>query len=886
MKKKILAGILIFLMMISAGIPETYAAGTILPDQSGTMYEASPHFVTSTPDSVPDAEQDSLTESEPQEVPASEGLINEEVELCPTCGLPNCAEGCTEHPEHCSCQVHPVSGEPKDKDSDRADLNDYTPEQVETFTKGLIVNGKLITGIELKNYLFQTLKKKDFPLAINQMNKDQAGSLEGLVSSHEGTRIVEEMVHPGFISNDYSVSKMISSFSRNRLGLLAAAPVSGPVWPNEGAILLDKKAVALLNDLWEVTLKIQGKNYKTTSDVVLIIDNSNSMYNDASRIKNTKIAAKEFGEELLKVGSTTRLAVVVYGSGLVDSTVFFDSTTKTQFTQYIDSINQNGRYANKNDSGGTNIQAGLHEADRILYSAQSTGTLKNIVLLSDGEPTHSYPFIGTATYANCSSNHTWWDQTGGTVTNIRWQDPLAVDYGILVGSGSDYPMNYNAIVRATCRHGYTELYWVGKFDVNGQFRSGSGTNNGVATIWEANQTKAKGTTVYSIALQAGTNGEAVLKAVASDGTLGKGYFRIAADETNVPRVLTNAFASIAGSIAIAASNSRVTDPMGDKVALEFSGASPVYTNDLAAYRARRADVYLSQGSLTYDPVTRSILWQSGNVNEGNDPTMIYRVGVRPGVTILAGEIVDTNKKTTFEYTDYLQNPVVKEFPLPKVNVGGGTILVHWYRVNELGEPVNSDGVTVKEPQFAQQIQPADYFESNGTSALNYNKSYLVTAQEFADYEYWKFIWNHLTGSAPSVSVTIPAGDSSQEVWFGYYLDELSDLLIVKTIEGDETDPGQKFLFQVTGTDAKTAGIDLTVSLSGNSELLIKDLPKGNYTVRELTEWSWRYTPDKKQIDVATKPGSTADVSFRNQKSSDQWLSGDSWIHNIFQLLGK
>ncbi|UUM13243.1 VWA domain-containing protein [Clostridiaceae bacterium HFYG-1003] len=880
MKKKILAGILIFLMMISAGIPETYAAGTILPDQSGTMYEASPHFVTSTPDSVPDAEQDSLTESEPQEVPASEGLINEEVELCPTCGLPNCAEGCTEHPEHCSCQVHPVSGEPKDKDSDRADLNDYTPEQVETFTKGLIVNGKLITGIELKDYLFQTLKKKDFPLAINQMNKDQAGSLEGLVSSHEGTRIVEEMVHPGFISNDYSVSKMISSFSRNRLGLLAAAPVSGPVWPNEGAILLDKKAVALPDDLWEVTLKIQGKNYKTTSDVVLIIDNSNSMYNDASRIKNTKIAAKEFGEKLLKVGSTTRLAVVVYGSGLVDSTVFFDSATKTQFTQYIDSINQNGYYANNYDSGGTNIQAGLHEADRILYSAQSTGKLKNIVLLSDGEPTFSYEFTGSASYVDCTAgkNHKT-DHSGGYFTNIR----MTADYTRVAGSGSSFYVSSNTSITIRCNHNVVRTYKV--YDGNSAFQN-SGGNNGMATIWEANQTKAKGTTVYSIALQAGTNGEAVLKAVASDGTLGKGYFRIAANETNVPRVLTNAFASIAGSIAIAASNSRVTDPMGDKVALEFSGASPVSTNDLTVYRAGLADVYLSQGSLTYDPVTRSILWQAGNVNEGNDPTMIYRVGVRPGVTILPGEIVDTNKETTFEYTDYLQNPVVKEFPLPKVNVGGGTILVHWYRVNELGEPVNSEGLPVEEPQFAQQIQPADYFEFNGTSALNYNTSYIVTAQVFADYEYREFIWNDLTGSAPSVSVTIPAGDSSQEVWFGYYLDELSDLRIVKTIVGNETDPEQKFLFQVTGTDAKTAGIDLTVSLSGNSELLIKDLPKGNYTVRELTEWSWRYTPDQQQIDVATNPRSTAEVSFRNQKTSDQWLSGDSWIRNIFQLLGK
>lgn len=55
-----------------------------------------------------------------------------------------------------------------------------------------------------------------------------------------------------------------------------------PVWPAEGSIKLDKdaKAVEGQKNLWEVTLGIQGRNYKTTSDVVLVIDNSNSMYEE------------------------------------------------------------------------------------------------------------------------------------------------------------------------------------------------------------------------------------------------------------------------------------------------------------------------------------------------------------------------------------------------------------------------------------------------------------------------------------------------------------------------------------------------------------------------------------------------------------------------------
>lgn len=40
-----------------------------------------------------------------------------------------------------------------------------------------------------------------------------------------------------------------------------------PVWPEEGAIQLSKSAAAVegKENTWEVTLGIQGKNYKTTS---------------------------------------------------------------------------------------------------------------------------------------------------------------------------------------------------------------------------------------------------------------------------------------------------------------------------------------------------------------------------------------------------------------------------------------------------------------------------------------------------------------------------------------------------------------------------------------------------------------------------------------------
>ena len=70
-----------------------------------------------------------------------------------------------------------------------------------------------------------------------------------------------------------------------------------PVWPAEGSINLIKDAQPVEDEdgVYEITLTIQGKNYKTTSDVVLVIDCSGSM--EGSKLTNTRAAAKAFGEK-------------------------------------------------------------------------------------------------------------------------------------------------------------------------------------------------------------------------------------------------------------------------------------------------------------------------------------------------------------------------------------------------------------------------------------------------------------------------------------------------------------------------------------------------------------------------------------------------------------
>ena len=111
-----------------------------------------------------------------------------------------------------------------------------------------------------------------------------------------------------------------------------------PVWPEEGAIQLSK-VLPLSRERkthGEVTLGIQGKNYKTTFDVVLVIDNSNSMY-DNSRMAKTKAAANAFVDTLLTEESTTRIALVVYNLEETH-TGFYTYENKAALKHQIDAI--------------------------------------------------------------------------------------------------------------------------------------------------------------------------------------------------------------------------------------------------------------------------------------------------------------------------------------------------------------------------------------------------------------------------------------------------------------------------------------------------------------------------------------------------------------------
>lgn len=580
------------------------------------------------------------------------------------------------------------------------------------------------------------------------------------------------------------------------------AASDGPAWPNEGAINLSKTAqpVEGQDGLYELTLTIEGKNYKTASDVVLVIDNSNSMYtkqynsytddyyyveDSSCRMHATKLAAKAFAEKLLDGESETRIALSVYGTDSRWTTEFYNKDSKASLISKIESIAPETDSAN----GGTNQQAGIHAAQELLASAASTGKQKNIVILSDGEATYSHPFIVP--------------RNGSAPTTP------APDYTKKIGSGGDFEIGYYGGLFGSWHDQGNAGYYSGSsykdkgsytYNADGTFtfKSNVNTNNGVATIWEANTAKTAGTTIFSVALQAGTNGENTLKSCATDAA--KGYFAIGQND-NVETKLTAAFEAIAGSIAIAASNGSVTDPMSQYVNLAFTG-DPKVTNSLDEYNAGGYDVYLSQGTVTRSDETLN--WNVGDINEGTPAVMKYRVTLKDGLS--KDRTYPTNDTTTFNYTDYQDRETSKGFEIPQVAPKGGTILMHFYLVNAQGQPINEKGVEVESPDKAKQLAAQEYYQMNGSQALEYG-TYNVPMKEISGAAYYGYTLDGVTTKdVTEASVTVAITNANREVWFAY-----TQSFNVVHVRMDENGQGKQV--GKTETYPVSAGFDLTAHVS-------------------------------------------------------------------------
>ena len=485
--------------------------------------------------------------------------------------------------------------------------------------------------------------------------------------------------------------------------------------PAPGSLSINKTAspTAAPNQ-WKVELTLTGKDIPTTSDIVLVIDRSGSMESNG-RLTDAKTAATSFVNTLLNdVNDTsTRIAVVSFAGDVTvhNSSSPFKTADPTEKQTLIDAIN--GLSA----SGGTFTQAGLRQASLLLDG--STATNKNIVLLSDGEPTYSYGITNINDYTNPSNRNDYFYNVSDDDWYTRNDLSELVYNSSIVGNG-------RSILSAISTGWYQDDYYY---------------NHGNSTIAESNFAKNDGQTVYTIALDAGEDGTTVLNGVASPGKA----FTGSNDD------LEDIFLEIAGSISFAATNAEIADPVGTM----FSIPGINSTN----YQSL---INVNRGTISWNNTTETITWNIDTISEGNPATMWYIVEIDPSA--VSGIVYPTNGTTYVEYENANGVEAHKTFPEPEVGINAGTIKVHYYRVNADGQPINSLGDVIA--KVDAQLQELTYMDG---TPLQLNVAYEVSGPQSVTIGGADYVYNSFgnVGDSNPTTVTLTTQNPSAHVWFGY-----------------------------------------------------------------------------------------------------------------------
>ncbi|MGN0538209.1 MAG: VWA domain-containing protein, partial [Acutalibacteraceae bacterium] len=314
-----------------------------------------------------------------------------------------------------------------------------------------------------------------------------------------------------------------------------------PQWDKPGSLRLSKTAVPTdKDDEWKIELTVEGKDYPTTTDVVLVVDTSNSMnydisgeqigYSSRTRLKYVKTAAVQFAENILTEENvaTHRMAIVTFAE---NSNVVCDFTTSTNtLKRYINNIQANG---------GTNMQAGLYQAKKLLE--KSTADNKVIVILGDGKPTFCYEISSSKGISIDHETHKPVFETGYTLTYNT------AKY-IGKGNASDCE-NLYTLTCTECGKSYAVYNDVIE-----------------PTLYEADTIKKSNIEIYSIAFGADSVGTSTLKSISSNTSETSSFFTeisSSVSQSQVQAILNDTFKHIASSILSAAKDSVVTDPMGE-----------------------------------------------------------------------------------------------------------------------------------------------------------------------------------------------------------------------------------------------------------------------------------------------------------------------------------
>ena len=497
---------------------------------------------------------------------------------------------------------------------------------------------------------------------------------------------------------------------------------------------------------WDIKVRIEGRddNKVKTTDVVLVIDRSGSMddtqgpwYNPGpTRLDYAKTAANNFIDTMISQDPNLRIAIVSFAQN-----VTVHGTGNNIFNQNASTLK--GRVNGLNASGGTHTQSGILQGRALLNS--STANNKFVVLLSDGQPTYSY-------------RPTNWTNNGGNQY-----------FGI-------YDGQYNQSATVGDGSNLTQNFWW-----NSAYRN---INNGSAAIRAGQDSRVGINGLFTIAVNAGTEGTPILQQIASPGL---------AYSTSNPGELQEIYDIIGQQISTqyALRYPTVVDEMGDGFTLiessitKTEGATSVTAATGSTNQIINWDI---------NPTVTTLVPGTTDVRYAE---MTYRVEVNddilgiPGAKTNDHQLFETNKSTKLTYLN--RNDVFQTISIESPKVDPVLLKVKKILKDGYGNIINNDG-----RRFNVQMSKA------APNGFNHTES-LVPG---ADYVWLTSLRHEGSYSVNETGITGPGETNLNEFNISYNIDGANTTNFV--VDHNQTGvPRGDITIQVTNSEIRK--IDITAT---------------------------------------------------------------------------
>ena len=428
---------------------------------------------------------------------------------------------------------------------------------------------------------------------------------------------------------------------------------SDPAYPNPGAVSINKTATVDENFNENGVASVQLDNISTPikkdTDVVLVLDDSNSVYetiNEDSETKKVDIiknTASEFAEKILELNSNNRIAVVKFAEAITDE----EKTDELGLSNNIEQIQELINQEKTNFDGGTNYTIAFQKANEILETAAPENRDSVVIFISDGAPS-IYNRIKYTVYK---------DTPDGEV-------------GHHADNWVNYFLNTNLKENELMKQAGTKIYTIG-----------SNTSDKAITSTGAFVVNSEDT-------------QQLLRNLST----GKSYFY---NWDNMPTELENIYNDIFRDFYMYPDNAKVSDTLGDNFILLNKTVNEVvpkiqvthgedvieeitFNEDgTEAYSTLKPEQnimtidenlqYTIEGQyVTYTSIDKTFKWSIGEI-DSSTYSLKYQVYLLNSAGMfydrddLESGTYQTNKEAHLEYTNHMDEQITKDYPIPEIS---------------------------------------------------------------------------------------------------------------------------------------------------------------------------------------------------------------------------